>query len=243
MCWITGRLLCKVISYSIVGVSLLVARASEPIPSSLDAIRHAIEHPDAQTINNWLKYTCEDGFQRGFETSVLFPQSAKGKYALVEAFNDDCETMPLVLFKSTDGIKWTYSDTVQLELAFGTRPPIRLVAFAGKGIKDVLVQHEIVDWGSGILQEDISVYRIFDGHLKCVLEEPETVNYGPRPGQRSVEQHSNFEIRELEPGNATGGKYLHEDQQITIGKQTLRRFRSCYWDDRKQRFQFEEDSK
>jgi hypothetical protein len=61
--------------------------------------------------------------------------------------------------------------------------------------------------------------------------------------KRAGMQHSKFEIREREPGNTMGGKYLHEDQQITIGNRTLRRFRSCYWDETKQRFRCEEEGK
>lgn len=228
----------NVITCSIVCASVLVARAADLIPSSIDAIRHAIEHPNAETTSSWLKYECPGKL----ETSVLFPQSTDGKYALVEAFSDECAAMPLVLFKSVDGITWTYSDTIQFALAFGTRPEVRLVEFVRKGITDLLVQHEIVSWGSGVQQEDISIYRISDGHLKCVLEEQESMVYAPIPWKRTVEQRSKFEIREYEPGNVIGGKYLHEEQRIRIGKQTLRRFRSCSWDERKQRFLCKEES-
>ena len=227
-----GKMLCKVITYSIAAASVVTAGASERMPSSIDAIRRAIEHPDAETTKNWLKSECDGGFN----TSVLFPQSTDSKYAVVEASSDDCGTMPLVLFKSVDGAAWTYSDTIHLSSHYGTQPDIRLVDFAQKGLSDVLVQHEIVDWGTGVLQKDISVYHVSGGQLRCVLEEPESVHFAPRPGTSTVEQQSKFDVRESAPDNVGGTKYLHEERQIKIGKQTFRRYRACYWEEKNQHF-------
>lgn len=144
--------------------------------------------------------------------------------------------MPLVLFKSADGVSWTYSDTIQISSHYGTRPDTRLVEFEKKGISDVLVQHEIVDWGTGILQKDVSIYRVSDGQLRCVFEEPESVHFALGAGTSPVEQQSKFDVRESQPDSVGGNEYLHEERQIKIGNQTLRRSRNCFWQEEKEHF-------
>jgi hypothetical protein len=215
------------------------AKYSAQEPRSIHEIRNAIETSNKQAVKNWVKQECIGQYL----TYVSFPRfSSKGQYAMIEVTSKYCDGMSLVLFRKGGNGHWIYIQTIRLSVHYDTVPDIHPVDFVQSGVTDLLIEHELLDWGTGVLQKNTSIYHMMNGQMKCIFNEPEYVHHaveGP-----IIEQQSKFELHDSTPdSNTFGNKYLSEQQEIKIDAELVRRYRNCIWDDKPEHVVCVESSK
>lgn len=220
------RLLLLMISILILSLSTVAEE-----DKGLDQIRHNIESSNEQAMRDWVKMSCIGSYR----TDVMYPHfSSDAAYALIQVSSYQCDTMALILFERRSKNEWNYLQTVHLSARY-TTPAIRLVEVAEAGKNDVLVEHQTVDWGTGVMQRNISLYHMSNNRLACVLDEPEYVLFaagGPQ-GKSEFSQQGRFEVRLSSP-DTSGHQYLHEEQTIKVGGISVSRSRNCLWEEKAQ---------
>jgi hypothetical protein len=129
--------------------------------------------------------------------------------------------------------QWNHIQTIPLSARYGSVPEISLVELVEPGTKEILIQKQIVDTGTGILQKNISVLKLIDRKISIILDEPEVVRFSipsVAHGQlRNTEQRQDSEFTIILDSSGLGHRQIRESQTITDHDKEIRRSRVFIW--------------
>jgi hypothetical protein len=108
-----------------------------------------------------------------------------GNQAVVIIYSRNCEYTYLAAFERTPEGTWKRLDTAPLWSKLG-EPQISLVSLIDDGNKEIVAAHRTVDTGTGIVQTDLTIFKLFSGRLQVILDSPEHVVYALAPGPKGT---------------------------------------------------------
>jgi hypothetical protein len=118
--------------------------------------------------------------------------------ALLQIYSRNCEYAYVVVFEREPEGYWTHIDTVSL-WSKDSEPEISLESLVEEGTKEVVVRHCATDYGTGVSQTSMMIFKLFRTGMHLIFNQPERVTYavpaGPKLSQ-SIEQsqQSDFEF-------------------------------------------------
>ena len=109
-------------------------------------------------------------------------------------------------------------------------PTITLDTLVRKGEQEVVVSHLWVDHGTGIQQTNLTIYKLIDGAMRIIFDQPEHLHFFTLtvpPDSYDEYQESKF-IFVNEP-NTFGLKTIEETRVETNGRRRLTVYRAYCW--------------
>ena len=129
---------------------------------------------------------------------------------------------------------WTHLGTIPL-LSKYRSPKVRFISLVSSAEKDIVVNDNTVDYGTGIFQRDMTVWALVGSRLEIVFDEIENLTFavGVRKngefGNTQQSQHSLFTFVPAEGQDAPGYRDILEKQVLSDHETTLTRWRLFVW--------------
>ena len=158
------------------------------------------------------------------------------------------------LFK--EGEHWYTAGAVEAATQL-TEPEFRLDSLIRSGEQELILRNHAVDEGTGVLEVNLSIYKVLEGQLRVVFDQPEKqhiskpIRRGKKLGFFSDEETSKFVFEPNQSGDSTaaGLVSIHETRRLTVSfegvetnsherrrESTITVYRNWAWDDSTERF-------
>jgi hypothetical protein len=201
----------------------------------LESLRQSIEKGTLEA-----KYKISLKLECQGQTTLTYVSLIKGRHhAALQSFGDDCAYRQIVFFES-QGEKWIQVADLRLSTHYGEQPEVKFLELTEPGVQDLMVQHQVVDWGTGVEQKNMTLYKWISDHFEVTFDEPEVVHLSaPITDKRGVqsyyqiEQQSTFDVA---PSEVQGVKKLVEHLSVKRKRLVLSRVRTWIWDHELRRF-------
>jgi hypothetical protein len=202
----------------------------------VESIQRAIEENTLDDVyRRALKLGCQN------HATLTYAALSKGqKQAILQVFGNGCgEQRSIFVFEQRGGF-WTLVSDLRLSSHYDEQPTVTFPSLTDSDTQDIMVEHQIVDWGTGFGQKNIMIFKWNENHFEVVLDEPEWVHISvpstSNSGRREnydLEQRSTFEPKDSE---ASGVKQLTERQTVRQKNKEIIRTRNWIWDPTIKRF-------
>lgn len=196
----------------------------------VESIQRAIEE---NTLDDAHRRALKLGCQN--HATLTYAALSKGqKQAILQVFGNGCgEQRSVFVFEQRAGF-WTLVSDLRLSSHYDEQPTVTFPSLTDSDTQDVMVEHQIVDWGTGFGQKNITIFKWNGNHFEVILDEPEWVHISV-PSTSSSGRRENYELEQrstFEPQNAEapGGKQLTERQTIKQKNKEIIRTRNWIWD-------------
>jgi len=157
-------------------------------------------------------------------------------YSVVQAYQLMCNQRAVVVFRAVGG-RWKHVQTVLLSTLLGVQPKVTFPDLLGSGDHEIVVSGQLVDHGTGVDQNNMTIFKLIGDRLQVVFDAPESVHFeqGSSHGLYSVEQRSVFRfVADSESHN--NELMILEKQKLTHAGKTIVRYRGWTWSPELQRF-------
>lgn len=168
------------------------------------------------------------------KTEPLQVQDSKESRLLV-AKSDDCQNMFLVpLVRRAES--WQSLGSIRLSMHDGTVPECKVQNLVSKDDQEIVVSNVMVDWGTGFLQTNLTIYKVIGDRVRVVFDEPESLHLAipdmrvPVTNNYSEEQNSTFQFVNDTGHTTFGHTYILEKRIDRIGKRKFTVYRSYVWE-------------
>lgn len=170
------------------------------------------------------KEACAD-IERVENWNARLDRSTDAELLVVHAFGI-CQTDFIVPFVLENG-KWKPLPPIAV-LAHYDEPRIRLLSLIERGVQEIEVSGQYVDWGTGIQQQNRTIYKLIDGKMRVVFDEPESLHFGSSPSTYDEYEKSSFSYVKREGGNGMP-LFIMERRMETKGKRSILVFCEYDW--------------
>lgn len=145
---------------------------------------------------------------------------------LLDAYSSVCQyTFLVVLERLPDG-GWRHVDTVPL-WSRDHEPKVSLESLVEEGTKEIVVDGFLTDSGTGIYQTNYAIFKLLQGKLRTVLNEPLHVNYSVAAVEKSKSQSQDSSFRIVpvagKNGPSTSFQCILEEQVLKSGTFSMTR--------------------
>jgi hypothetical protein len=154
-----------------------------------------------------------------------------GNQAVAVIYSLHCEHTYLVAFERTPTGSWRHLDTVPLWSKYN-QPDISWESLISDGTKEMIADDCTVDSGTGIVQTDLIIFKLFSDRLQVILEAPkhEVYDVAPAPrAQQDQSQDSTFSFIQAGNGPATSMKQVLEKRVMRDHAKTLTQWWAYVW--------------
>lgn len=146
----------------------------------------------------------------------------------------------IVVIERETGNTWRLVRTIPLFTKYNV-PQISFPALVDADEHEIMIHNETVDYGTGIFQKDLVIWKYIDGGLQVVFDEVESLTFAVPTGIRErpntdQAQKSVFTVVAAEPQEG-GYKDILEKQTVRDHGTTIVRWRAFGWTPWLQRFQ------
>jgi len=157
-------------------------------------------------------------------------------FSVVQAYDVMCDRRAVVVLQAA-GSRWEHIQTILLSTLLGVQPTVTFPDLLGSGEHEIVVGGQLVDHGTGVDQNNMTIFKLIGDQLQVVFDAPESVHFeqGSAKGLFSVEQHSVFRFVQ-NPESKGKEQMISEVQRLTVGGKTTTRYRNWTWDPALQRF-------
>lgn len=107
------------------------------------------------------------------------------QYDVMKSVSSICGYTYLTIFRKSKST-WRYLQTISLWSKDKT-PQVTFESLIVAGEKDIVASNYETDYGSGILQTNITIWRLHDNRLHVILDEPTKVNFAIPAGPTAFE--------------------------------------------------------
>ena len=213
--------------------SVFVSQAPEKI-KDIEELRRSIE---ASTVSaaerKAFGLDCQD---RALLNYAFFQRGERA--AVLQVFGNGCSEKRVLLVFGGEPGNWTLIATLQLSSHYDEQPTVTFPSLIEPGVQEIMVEHQIVDWGTGVLEKFTTIYKWIDGHLRVVFDEPDSVHLEEASSASpdnlyEFDQTNTFRV---EVDNESSEKTIEERQTITLGKRKIILSRGWIWEPSLQRF-------
>lgn len=141
-----------------------------------------------------------------------------------------CEYTFLVILRETQPGKWDIIQTVPLWSKYNP-PKITFVSLIDPSEKEIIVQDLLTDSGTGILQKNITILKLFADGLKVVFDEPTSVTFAiPIKGKKNSDQEESNEFSFVkDPDVKNGSNQILQKQMIRDHETRITRWWLYIW--------------
>jgi hypothetical protein len=156
-------------------------------------------------------------FRKGIESRLL---SVRG-----------CEAMFLVPVVK-QGVSWITLNPVRLWAKF-SEPTYKFESLVAPGEQEIVVSNQTVDEGTGILQRNMTIYKVIGNETHAVFDTPEYLHVAEPDlksptGQYTDDQTSTFTYSWDKPDHGSS-VFIREKRDERIGKHRFTVYRSYAW--------------
>ena len=174
-------------------------------------------------------------------TTLRFHQSN----AVVEAHSQGCHYTYLIILSSKGVNNWSYTGTIPL-WSRNEVPNIRFESLLSPGVNEIVVRNNETDYGTGILQTNMTIWKVDNRALRVIFDEPTSVKFKIPIGKGSLENSDQTEESQFtfvrpraEENTPTSAKQILQKQTIHIRGVTVTRWWLYRWVSAVQRFRKE----
>jgi hypothetical protein len=170
-----------------------------------------------------------------FDSAELKPialtMSVESKLLIIKS--DVCQTVFLVPVLHR-GAEWEALPTISLSSHYA-EPKVRFESLVESGVQEIIVSGLWVDWGTGIQQQNLTIFKLLDGKMRVIFDQPENLHNGASPSVYEEYQESAFKfVRKSDKGGMPVS--IQERRVETKGKRSFVVFREFIWDPHLQEF-------
>ncbi len=158
---------------------------------------------------------------------------APGPQTVIVARPQDCEYQFLVVMEQIAPGQWAHRGTVPI-FAKHWEPEISFRQLVSAGESEIVVRNRPTDIGTGMLQRNMTIFKLLDGSLRVILDEVEKQTFAipttrnGQPANTAQTQESEFWLIDSEPGEQSI-KDIVEKQVIRDHETQLVRWRLFLW--------------
>jgi hypothetical protein len=152
--------------------------------------------------------------------------------ALLSITASDCDFTFLVPFIMT-GHGWTPAGTVSVWTKYSA-PTYRIDSLTSPGESEIVVSDHTVDSGTGILQRNLTIFKIVGDSIRVVFDQPEVLNVSVpakingNPVNTSDEESSTFDFVKSE-AFVPGLKSIFETRVLNVAGHSTTVYRKYLW--------------
>ncbi len=177
-----------------------------------------------------LHLDCQD------QASLTYVSLLKGEHqAILQAFGNGCSSERVLLMLEGGAGNWTLRSELRVSSHYYEQPTVTFPSLVEPGVQEIMVEHQIADWGTGVLEKFTTIYKWIDGHFRVVFDEPDFIHLEEWSGDSlyDFDQTSTFKV---EMDKQTSAKMLEERKTIALGKRKIVLNRDWIWEPSLQRF-------
>jgi hypothetical protein len=159
---------------------------------------------------------------------------------LLDVYSSVCQYTFLAVLERLPNGGWRHVDTVP----FWSRdhePKVSLESLVEEGTKEIVVDGFLTDSGTGIYQTNYAIFKLLQGKLRAVLNEPLRVNYAVAAGEKSKRQSQDSSFRIIpvagKNGPNTSFQCIFEEEVLKSGAFSMTRRWIYIWIPEMQIFQ------
>jgi hypothetical protein len=172
------------------------------------------------------------------EKHAAFLQNVASRLILVDE-GEVCQTMYLVPMIDEGG-GWTTLQAIPLSTQYEP-PKITFESLVGEGEQEIILRHLWVDHGTGIQQTNLTIYKLIDGAMRIIFDQPEHLHFSTRlnpdhPYTYDEDQESTFKFVKND-SDAAAPTAIEETRVETVGKRKLTVYREYSWEPEIQAYQ------
>jgi hypothetical protein len=251
----TGRLMHLAFRYSIVTIALMCVpiigigqslpsvHNQNPVYSSPEYLVKILMSDDddlrERTIaaDNNLTGICEmeDQLQVSLLSATLVKETLS-RILVVKGPNlTSCETMNIVpMIKQ--GETWITLGHINFMPKMFYYPRYRVASLISPGEQEIVVSNQMVDEGTGILQNNMTIYKVIENEIKVIFDAPEYLHIAEP--HFTDDQISKYFIQ-ADNLKASGPKYIDEERVERINGRRFTSYRRYVWENELQTFRME----
>lgn len=159
--------------------------------------------------------------------------------AVLMAKPEDCEAEFLIVMDQETPNHWVHRSSLPLFAKYSP-PQVSFVQLVNKNEHEIMVRNHTVDYGTGILQKNLTIFKFVDQKLRVIFDQPERLVFAipttrnGKPDNTDQAQESSFWFVD---SSGTGIRQIVEKQVIRDHKLTILRWRIFSWSSELQVFQ------
>jgi hypothetical protein len=145
-----------------------------------------------------------------------------------------CQSFFFVVLELEPNGSWRLVDTVEIPAKYRS-PSLSVESLVTRGESEIVVRDAETDTGTGILQRNLIVWKLLDGHLRVILDEPIQSRFAIPKGDGSddntdQDEQSTFTIQDKSPEVGFGMKQIFQRQTIRDHDRSIQRAWVWTWD-------------
>lgn len=146
----------------------------------------------------------------------------------------------LVLLEESKANAWRHVQTVPVGAKYNA-PVVTFESMISRDAKEMIVKDYENDSGTGILQTNMAIWKLLDGRLRVVFDEPTHTQFdiplNPKGPDYSTEQSEDSDFSIVKGSGQTGLKDIVQKQVIRDHKTKITRYWEYGWVPELQKFQ------
>lgn len=196
------------------------------------------EIPQAERLLDQLELTSSSSGEACTEFSDVTQKTLwsnnSDSITVIEAYSNSCLTKFIIVLEGAPS-QLTYAGTIPLEERY-TAPDYKIVPLLIGQKPGIIVTGNVVDSGTGTLQNNMQIFAFIGAVLKMVFNQPEKITLAiPSKSkccdtQYTETQTSTFHI--IEPTQRNSTARIEETRHISVNGRSLTEYRRYLWDKR-----------
>lgn len=162
--------------------------------------------------------------------------------AVLGASSQSCQYTYLVVLQATGADTWKYIQTVAVWTKYAS-PRVSFESLVSPGTKEMIVRNNAIDYGTGIQQVNMTIWKLYPSGLQVIFDEPSRVVFAiPISGTENSEQSEESQFVFVPPsqgGVRTSVKQILQKQTIHDHRDSFTRWWLYIWIPEMHRFQKE----
>lgn len=194
--------------------------------------------PRAEKLVNQLELTSSSSGRACAEflnvTQKVLWSTESNRILAIEAYSNSCIQKFIIVLEGTPP-QLRYAGTISLEERY-TAPDYKIVPLLIGQKPGIMVTDNVVDSGTGVLQENTQIFAFLRGALKMVFNQPEKITLAVPSKSKCCDtqyvqtQTSAFHV--VEPTQRNPTARIKEKRRISVNGRSLTEYRSYLWSKR-----------
>jgi hypothetical protein len=155
------------------------------------------------------------------------------EHAALKIVSQSCEREFVVVLQKQPGDRWQHVQTIALNAKYSV-PEVSFPTLLDATEHQIVVRNHVVDYGTGILQNNVTIFKLIEARLEVIFDEIEKlifeipIRHNGKPTNTEQYQESEFTFIEADPGQGVAKRIL-EKQTIRDHQTTITRWRLFSW--------------
>ncbi len=169
---------------------------------------------------------CAD-FEKVESQPATFRKGSSGMLIAARSFSA-CQALFLVPLLKVDD-HWEALAPI-VAIAHYNEPSFELKALISSGEQEVIVRDHDVDWGTGIQQWNMTIYKLVGEGMQIVFDQPVYSHFFQSNGDKVWEDFQRSRFSFVNGNNTAGVTSIRETRTETVGTRKMTVYRSYVWE-------------